>query len=131
MGGKILVLEDSPMMRSLYAMVLSDHAELVFAEDGIEALDRAAAQPDISLFIVDVNLPRMDGLEFIRRLRTDLGVKDLPVVVVSTECEAEDREAAYRAGANAYLCKPWSPPELNAVLRDVQSPGAAGEAGRG
>lgn len=115
--GKVLIVEDSPMMQSLYRMVLADEAgELVFAEDGVEGLDRAAQEPDLELFIVDVNLPRLDGIEFIRRLRTELGV-DAPVVVVSTECADTDKEAAREAGADEYLCKPWEPAELAEVLR--------------
>lgn len=113
---KVMIVEDSPMMRSLYRMVLEDEAsELVFAEDGVEALDRAAQEPTLELFIVDVNLPRLDGIEFIRRLRAELKV-DAPVVVVSTECDEADKSAAQEAGADAYLCKPWTPEELAAVL---------------
>jgi DNA-binding response OmpR family regulator len=65
----------------------------------------------VELFIVDVNLPRLDGIEFIRRLRTELGVF-APVVVVSTECAEENKAAAFEAGADAYLCKPWTPEDL-------------------
>lgn len=121
---KILIVEDSPMMRSLYRMVLAaDTEELLFAEDGIEGLDRAATESDVELFIVDINLPRLDGIAFIRRLRGELGV-DAPVVVVSTECDEPDREAAYDAGANAYLCKPWKPEELEETLSGIGAGGA-------
>ena len=67
---KILVVEDSPTMCQLYRMVLgAGEAELVFADDGVEGLDRAAQEPDFDLLIVDINMPQMDGLEFLRRLR--------------------------------------------------------------
>lgn len=113
---KVLIVEDSPMMRSLYRMVLQGEAgELVFAEDGVEGLDRAAQEPDVDLFIVDINLPRLDGIQFIRRLRAELDV-EAPVVVISTGCTDADKEAAYEAGADAYLCKPWAPAELSDVL---------------
>lgn len=116
---KVLIVEDSPMMRSLYRMVLTAHAgELIFAEDGVEGLDRAAQEPDLDLFIVDVNLPRLDGIAFIRRLRSELAV-DAPVVVISTDCTAANKEAAFEAGADAYLCKPWTPADLEAVLEDL------------
>lgn len=115
--GKVLIVEDSPMMRSLYRMVLEDEAgELLFAEDGVEGLDRAAQEPGLELFIVDVNLPRLDGIEFIRRLRSELGVA-APVLVVSTECAEANKAAAYGAGADAYLCKPWTPEELEMALK--------------
>ena len=121
---KVLILEDSPMMCSLYRMVLGRvGAELHFAGDGVEGLDRAAQEPDVDLFIVDVNMPRMDGIEFIRKLRGDLGVGDARVVVVSTECSDEDRRTAREAGADAYLCKPWEPDDLLAVIDDPDEAG--------
>jgi two-component system, chemotaxis family, chemotaxis protein CheY len=113
---KILVLEDSPMMRSLYRMVLGEGGvELVFADDGVEGLDRATTERDVDLYIVDVNLPRLDGISFIRRLRSELRA-EAPVVVISTECEESDRVVAFDAGADAYLCKPWTPEELRGVI---------------
>jgi two-component system, chemotaxis family, chemotaxis protein CheY len=113
---KILVLEDSTMMCSIYRMVLAaEGRELIFAGDGVEGLDRAAAEGDVDLYIVDVNLPRLDGISFIRRLRSELGI-GAPVVVVSTECTEEDQAVARDAGADAYLCKPWTPDELKAVI---------------
>lgn len=122
---KVLILEDSPMMCSLYRMVLAPSgAELRFAADGVEGLDRAAAEPDADLYIVDVNMPRMDGLEFIRRLRGELGLSGAPVIVVSTECSDADRGRALDAGANEYLCKPWEPDDLLALIDDLEAPAA-------
>jgi two-component system, chemotaxis family, chemotaxis protein CheY len=119
---KILVLEDSTMMCSIYRMVLAaEGRELIFAGDGVEGLDRAAAEGDVDLYIVDVNLPRLDGISFIRRLRSELGVQ-APVVVVSTECAEEDQAVARDAGADAYLCKPWTPDELKAVIAAMPEP---------
>lgn len=117
---KILIVEDSPMMAGLYRMALGPTgAELLFAADGEDGLDRAAVEPDIDLFLVDVNMPRMDGLEFLRRLRGDLGMGDAPAIVVSTEGEEADLAAARTAGANGYLRKPWTPAQLADAIRAV------------
>ena len=117
---KILVVEDRALMRQLYRAVLSaEGAELVYAENGAEALDCAAQNPDVDLFIVDINMPQMDGLEFLRRLRGDLGISDAPALVVSTEAEDEDHRSAIEAGANGYLKKPWTPPALLAAVRKL------------
>lgn len=118
---KVLILEDSPMMCSLYRMVLEPSgADLHFAGDGVEGLDRAAQEPDVELYIVDVNLPRMDGIEFIRKLRKELGLGDPPVLVISTECSDQDRELAAEAGADGYLCKPWEPEDLAEAIREIE-----------
>jgi two-component system, chemotaxis family, chemotaxis protein CheY len=118
---KILIVEDSPTMCQLYRMVLAnlDDAELVFANNGVEGLDRLAQASPIDLMIVDINMPRMDGLEFLRRAREELGVVDVPAIVISTEAEESDRRAAETAGASAYLRKPWTPDDLLAAIRPL------------
>jgi two-component system, chemotaxis family, chemotaxis protein CheY len=113
---RILVVEDSPMMRRLYRMVLEGY-DVRIASDGAEALDLAALEPDVDLFIVDINMPRMDGLELIRRLRNELGMARVPVLVSSTESADEDRRPAHEAGATGFLPKPWAPEDLTAAVR--------------
>jgi two-component system, chemotaxis family, chemotaxis protein CheY len=123
---KILVVEDSPTMCQLYRIVLGNSAgaELIFARNGVEGLDRAAQVPDVELVIVDVNMPQMDGLEFLRRLRGELGMT-VPALVISTEGEESDREAATQAGANAYLRKPWTPDQLLGAIDQLASSASA------
>jgi two-component system, chemotaxis family, chemotaxis protein CheY len=118
--GKILIVEDSPTMCQLYRIVLGrGDTELVFAHSGVDGLDRAAQETDVDLYIVDINMPQMDGLEFLRRLRGELGVLDTPAVVISTEGEESDLIAAREAGANAYLRKPWTPDQLLQTVTTV------------
>lgn len=113
---RVLVVEDSPMMVRMYRMVLGPRYDLAFAADGAEGLDAAARDPGIHAMVVDVNMPGMDGLEFIRRVRGELGMTEVPVLVCSTEAAPADREAARSAGADGFLAKPWQPVELLAVL---------------
>jgi CheY-like chemotaxis protein len=113
---RLLVVEDSPMMVRMYRMVLGPRYELAFAADGAEGLDAAAREPDVDGMVVDINMPGMDGLEFVRRLRGELGMTAVPVLVCSTEASEADREAARAAGANGFLPKPWQPAELLAAL---------------
>jgi two-component system, chemotaxis family, chemotaxis protein CheY len=117
---KILVVEDSPMMVQLYRLVLERAGtELVVASTGVDGLDRAAQEPDVELFIVDINMPELDGIEFLRQLRTDLGITGVPAIVISTESEDADRKAAFEAGATAYLQKPWAPEQLLETIARV------------
>jgi two-component system, chemotaxis family, chemotaxis protein CheY len=124
---KILVVEDSPTMCQLYRIVLGSAAgaDLIFARNGVEGLDRAAQSPDVELVIVDVNMPQMDGLEFLRRLRGELQMK-MPALVISTEGQESDRLAAREAGADAYLRKPWTPDQLISAIERLTPSTPAG-----
>ncbi len=113
---RVLVVEDSPMMVRMYKLVLGPRFDVAFAADGAEGLDAAARDPELDAVVVDVNMPNMDGLEFTRRLRGELGMTQVPVLVCSTEQSEEDQAAARAAGANGFLAKPWTPPELLAAL---------------
>jgi CheY-like chemotaxis protein len=121
---RLLVVEDSPMMVRMYRMVLGPRYDLAFAADGAEGLDAAARDPEVDGMVVDINMPGMDGLEFTRRLRSELGMA-VPVLVCSTEASEADRAAAREAGADGFLPKPWKPAELLAAL-DERLGGGAG-----
>lgn len=122
---RVLVVEDSPMMVRMYRMVLGGPYELVFAADGAEGLDAAAREPALDGMVVDINMPAMDGLEFIRRLRGELGMTEVPVLVCSTEATDADRAAARQAGATGFIPKPWTPPELLAAVQAQLAGGGA------
>ncbi|HEV2149282.1 MAG TPA: response regulator [Longimicrobiaceae bacterium] len=115
---RILVVEDSPMMCRMYRLVLGAENDVRFAANGVEGLDLAAQEPDVDLLIVDINMPHMDGLEFVRRLRTELGMTRPAVLVSSTESGEEDRRLAREAGADAFLAKPWTAEELRRAVRE-------------
>jgi len=102
-----LLVEDSPVMRQLITFALSrvKGLRVVEAEDGVEGLKKlAAARFDIIL--TDINMPILDGLKLIQRVRTDPRHEDTPVVIITTEGAAEDRSRATDLGANAYITKP-------------------------
>lgn len=122
---RFLVVEDSPTMVQLYKMVLGsiEGTDLVFAGNGREGLDCVTQNPDFDLLIVDINMPEMDGLEFLSRVRNEMKIEDVPAIVISTEAEDEDRQAAIQAGAADYLKKPWSPDALLATIDRVLGTG--------
>jgi CheY-like chemotaxis protein len=115
--GLILFVDDKPWNADLFAGVLRDHGytnEIVTVGDGIEALDFLFARGgyagrDVSvkprLILLDLNMPRMDGLETLRRLREDERTKLLPVVMLTAANHSADRAEAYHLGVNAYVDK--------------------------
>lgn len=109
---RVLVVDDAATIRLYHRRVLERAGyEVDEAVNGLEALEKALSG-GYDLYVVDVNMPQMDGFSFVRRLRGLQGVKQVPVVVVSTEGDERDRQAALDAGANYYLVKPAKPQEL-------------------
>ena len=110
---RILVVDDAATVRMYHRKILSDAGwRTDEALNGVEALERVHSQDADSaydLYVVDVNMPRMDGYSFVRELRR-LGARhQAPVVMVSTEAQRQDVDAALDAGANCYLVKPAQP----------------------
>ena len=113
---RILVVDDAATVRMYHRKILGDAGwDTDEAINGVEALERVHAQEDdqaYDLFVVDVNMPRMDGYRFIRELRRLDPRHQAPVVMVSTEARSHDASGAFDAGANSYMVKPARPMEL-------------------
>lgn len=103
---KILVIDDSKLVLRMFSVLLPK-TEQVQALDGREALDRLADHPDVDLIFLDINMPNMNGLEFLRRVKADTALAGIPVVIVSTEGKEEDTVRGLQAGAAAYVKKPF------------------------
>ena len=113
---KILVVDDEPAVRdSLRRALQLEGYEVELAGDGAEALDRVAAQNGIDAVVLDVSMPRLDGLEACRRLRRD--GNSLPVLMLTARDAVTDRVAGLDAGADDYVVKPFALEELLARLR--------------
>jgi two-component system, chemotaxis family, chemotaxis protein CheY len=104
---RVLVVDDAALIRTYYRAALESRGFVVEeALNGLEGLEKLLLEP-FDLVIVDVNMPQMDGVTFIRTLRSrELPVSGVPVLVTSTEAGPQDMAAARRAGANYYLVKP-------------------------
>ena len=116
--GRILMVEDNPRDEALTLRALKKSNivnEVVVARDGVEALDYlfgrgAHAERDTSVIpqvvLLDLKLPKVDGLEVLRRMRADKRTKRLPVVIFTSSSEEEDMLSSYSLGANSYVRKP-------------------------
>lgn len=111
---KVLVVDDEPDAVELVAFNLKKAGfDVASAEDGLTALEKAKLLPD--LIVLDVMLPRMDGLEVCRSLRRDPKTSAIPIVMLTAKGSELDRVLGLELGADDYLTKPFSPREL--VLR--------------
>jgi two-component system, chemotaxis family, chemotaxis protein CheY len=115
-----LVVEDSPMMRQLVVFALGriSNLSVTEADDGVDGLRKLAAGK-FDIILTDINMPIMDGLKLIQRVRMDATHKDTPLVVITTEGGREDRERALRLGANAYITKPIQAPRVMATVKEL------------
>ena len=112
---RILVIDDAATVRMYHRHILQQAGyEVDEAINGVEALEKALLTP-FDLYIVDVNMPKLDGYGFLRELRNQ-DMPQVPAIMVSTEASASDRKRAYAAGANLYLVKPTRPEQLIAPI---------------
>jgi two-component system chemotaxis response regulator CheY len=109
----VLIVEDAGLVRMYYREALEGAGFAVDeALNGLEALEKLLTAP-VDLLVVDVNMPQMDGLTFVRALRRQAPpIASIPVLITSTESSSQDIEAARKAGANFYLIKPVSQEQL-------------------
>ena len=114
-----LVVEDSPTMRQLIVYALSRVRGLtvVEADDGVDALKKLAAGTKYDIILSDINMPIMDGLKLVKRVRSDAMHKDTPIIIITTEGSTEDRQRALQLGANAYITKPIQAPQVIAQVK--------------
>lgn len=127
----ILLVEDNPDDEALAIRALKRHHisnEIVVARDGVEALDYMFgtgiyAERDISIkptvILLDLKLPRIDGLEVLRRLREDERTKLLPVVILTTSNEEQDMLNGYSLGCNSYIRKPVDFVQFSEAIRQL------------
>jgi two-component system chemotaxis response regulator CheY len=115
-----LVVEDSPMMRQLiiFALARIKNINVTEADDGVTGL-KQLANTRFDLVITDINMPIMDGLKLVQRIRSDKVHKDVPVIIITTEGSSEDKERAMALGASAYITKPIQAPQVIAQVKEL------------
>lgn len=115
----IMAVDDSVSMRQLLVRTLVAGGHRVLeAKDGVEALGMAATQK-VQLVITDVNMPHMDGLTLVKKLRALATYKHVPILVLTTEMDPNKKKVAKDAGATGWIVKPFEPEQLLATIRKV------------
>lgn len=115
----IMTVDDSASLRQMLGVVLrGDGHEVVEAVDGADALSRLNGR-EVHLFLTDVNMPNMDGLELTRRIRALPQYKFVPIVLLTTESSTDKKQLGKAAGATAWIIKPFDPDQLLAIVKKV------------
>jgi two-component system, chemotaxis family, chemotaxis protein CheY len=115
----VLSVDDSASMRQMVAFTLESAGyRIVQAEDGEAALAKVAqARPD--MVITDLNMPKLDGIGLIKRLRADPKMAGLPIVMLTTESEESKKQAGKAAGATGWIVKPFEQAKMIAVVQKL------------
>lgn len=114
---KVLVVDDAVTVRLYHRQLLEKVGFTVEeAGNGVEALEKAALE-NFDLFLVDVNMPKMDGYRLVSEIRNTPAYAAIPVIMVSTEAADIDKEKAFDAGSNLYLVKPVRDVQIQAYAR--------------
>lgn len=125
---KILVIDDSVLLHRVYVSALRRHTELgltlLLAWNGMEGWTLLQSNPDTDLILLDVNMPVMNGHEFLEWRRRDAALARIPIIMCSTEKETDDVQRALAAGATAYLTKPFVRDDLYRTIEQVAGLGA-------
>jgi len=115
----IMTVDDSASLRQMVGLVLRGAGyEVIEAVDGADALSKLKSQ-ELHLFLTDINMPNMDGLEFTRHVRAMPQFKFVPIVLLTTESHPEKKQEGKAAGATAWIVKPFNPDQLLAVVKKV------------
>ena len=114
-----LSVDDSASLRQMVVFVLRGGGyEVIEATDGVDALDKLCGQ-EVNLILTDINMPKMDGLEFTRQVRAMPQYQFVPIVLLTTESHADKKQEGKAAGATAWIVKPFSADQLLAVVKKV------------
>jgi two-component system chemotaxis response regulator CheY len=118
-GKRALVVDDSSTVRKLVGRMLQQIGlEIVEAANGKEGLERLQGGA-FQLIITDLNMPVMDGLEFIRAVRADPNHKATPIIFLTTESEADKKNEAHAAGATGWVVKPFQAEKILNIVRPL------------
>jgi two-component system, chemotaxis family, chemotaxis protein CheY len=117
---KVLVVDDSRVMRLIIGRTLREMGhEVLEAGDGQEALLRLQENRDIEMAMVDWNMPVMNGIDFLRAMRSDSRYSTIQVMMVTSETEMSQVQLALQAGANSYVTKPFTPDKIQEKVRSL------------
>ncbi len=115
----VLTVDDSRTMREMLRLALAGEGyRVVQAEDGVHGLE-VLANEDPTVIVTDINMPRMDGFAFIEEVRSDPRHRATPILVLTTESDAEKKARARMAGATGWIVKPFNPAKLVDAIRRV------------
>lgn len=124
----VLIVDDSQLIHNMYRLVMNRYAgcRMVDAMNGLEALDILSRESDFDLILLDINMPVMNGIQFMEKLHNEHLYRHIPIIVISTEGREEDTLRALKLGAVGYVVKPFKPHLLHEIIEKIMNKKKAG-----
>jgi two-component system, chemotaxis family, chemotaxis protein CheY len=117
---KILIVDDSPSVRQQVRLALSQAGFAVIeANDGMDGIQKLDSTPDVALVVSDVNMPRMNGLDMVEKVKSEPKHKALPVLMLTSEGQPALIERAKKAGVKGWVVKPFNADMLVAAIKKL------------
>ena len=116
---KLLIVDDDKTTRKLLSLYLKGKGyEVVPAENGLDAIEKLGTE-SINLVVTDMNMPYMDGIELTKILRSDDNLKNIPIIMVTTEADDDEKKKAFDAGVDDYLVKPTNADAISDSIKRI------------
>jgi two-component system, chemotaxis family, chemotaxis protein CheY len=124
---KVLVVDDSELIHNMYRLILRKYegCAIVKAMNGREGLDQLAVEENVDLILLDINMPVMNGLQFLETMRKNDAWARIPVIIISTEGREDDTLRGLSLGARGYIVKPFKSVMLHNLIEAVVRPRGA------
>lgn len=130
MPKKVLVVDDSELIHNMYRLMLNKYKDcrMISAKNGKEAMEKLAVEDGIDLILLDVNMPIMNGIQFMENFHAEGRHHQIPVIMISTEGKEEDTLRGLSLGARGYIVKPFKSINLHNLIESIfkKAPAAAG-----
>ncbi len=120
---KVLIVDDSQLIHNMYRLIMNRYqgCRILDAMNGLEALDILSREPDCDLILLDINMPVMNGIQFMEKLHGENLYRHIPVIVISTEGREDDTVRALKLGAAGYVVKPFKPNLLHDLIEAIMN----------
>ncbi|ODA44192.1 Chemotaxis regulator - transmits chemoreceptor signals to flagelllar motor components CheY [Thermodesulfovibrio sp. N1] len=116
---RVLVVDDDKTTRKMLSLILKSKGyDVVTAENGMDGLQKLGLE-QINLILTDMNMPYMDGIEFTKQVRANPDFSHIPIVMLTTEADEEEKQRAYKAGVDDYLVKPATAEQIVDSMKKI------------
>ena len=115
----VLIADDSELNREILVGILGDNYNYILAEDGVQAIEKMSLGMEVSIVLLDVNMPNMDGFGVLKVMNNRHWLDEIPVIIISADSDADCIKTAYELGASDYITRPFNAIAVNHRIQNT------------